>query len=343
MTESTLGAPFVSVVTPFHNTDEYLEESIRSVLDQDYTNFEYILVDNMSTDRSGEIADKYATLDDRIRVFRTPELYGQMKNYNFALGHIGPDSKYTKMCSADDYIHPRCISEMVALAETDERVAIVSSYSHMGAELLGIGLPPEVTVMSGQAAGRAYFLNNLFLFGSPTTVMYRSDVVREKRPFFREAVLHADTELCFEVLEDSYFGFVHQVLSYLRTQDDSISGRSRDMLPRYLDRVVIVTRHGRRYLDDAEYRSCVAAADSDYYSALARRWLLRWADPLPEDFWDYQRQGLESVGRQLDRGRVARHVAAEVAQSAFSPVDTVRRLRRRGVDGGPDFSSSGES
>ena len=57
--------PRVSVVTPFYNTAEYLAECIESVLAQTYTNFEYILVNNKSTDGSREIAERYLkTLKD---------------------------------------------------------------------------------------------------------------------------------------------------------------------------------------------------------------------------------------------------------------------------------------
>jgi cellulose synthase/poly-beta-1,6-N-acetylglucosamine synthase-like glycosyltransferase len=54
-------APFVSVVTPFYNTREFLAECIESVLIQTYQNWEYILVDNWSTDGSSQVAEEYAS------------------------------------------------------------------------------------------------------------------------------------------------------------------------------------------------------------------------------------------------------------------------------------------
>ena len=59
----------VSIVIPVYNVEEYLQYSVGSLRQQTYSNIEIILVDDGSTDRSGEICDQYAQEDDRIRVF----------------------------------------------------------------------------------------------------------------------------------------------------------------------------------------------------------------------------------------------------------------------------------
>ena len=101
-----MGKPVVSVVTPIHNTAEFLPECIDSVLAQEFRDFEYIVVDNASTDGSGRIAAEYALKDDRIRLFNTERLLTQVENYNFALARISADSKYVKIVQADDWIFP---------------------------------------------------------------------------------------------------------------------------------------------------------------------------------------------------------------------------------------------
>ena len=74
----------VSVVTPFYNTAAYLAECIESVLAQSYSEFEYILMDNCSTDGSSEIAATYAYRDPRIRLIRCSQFLPQLPNYNRA-------------------------------------------------------------------------------------------------------------------------------------------------------------------------------------------------------------------------------------------------------------------
>lgn len=62
----------ISVILPVYNTARYLPRCIESILHQTYTNFELLLVDDGSTDNSGVICDRYALLDNRIRVFHKP-------------------------------------------------------------------------------------------------------------------------------------------------------------------------------------------------------------------------------------------------------------------------------
>lgn len=60
--------PLVSVVVPVYNVEEYVTRCVKSIINQTYTNLEILLIDDGSTDRSGEICDSFATLDPRIRV-----------------------------------------------------------------------------------------------------------------------------------------------------------------------------------------------------------------------------------------------------------------------------------
>ena len=60
----------ISVIMPVYNTEKYLSEAIESILTQSFTNFEFIIIDDCSTDDSYYICEKYAKKDDRIQIFR---------------------------------------------------------------------------------------------------------------------------------------------------------------------------------------------------------------------------------------------------------------------------------
>ena len=68
MTTFRPNSGLITVIIPVFNAEFFLEETVRSVLSQDYSHFELLIIDDGSTDRSGKIADEWSHQDDRIRV-----------------------------------------------------------------------------------------------------------------------------------------------------------------------------------------------------------------------------------------------------------------------------------
>jgi glycosyltransferase involved in cell wall biosynthesis len=321
--------PLVSVVTPVYNTGEYLEQAIGSVLAQTYSNWEYIICDNHSTDNSGEIAAKYAALDPRIKVVRPPQFLLQAQNFNFALQQLSPDSRYCKMILADDQLLPTCLSDMVAVAETSPSIAIVSAYRLIEADGDCFGLPLDQTVISGRVAGRLHLLKGIFLFGTPSTVMYRSDVVRARSPqFFPEDRFYFDTDAVFQILVDRDFGFVHQVLSFSRYQRGSITHRVSQYYSRAIDRVICLQSYGNTYLSPEEYDRAMSLAWRVYYEGLGRQWLNEWFRGRSDDFWDFHTKRLSGIGLKIEPARLAVGACAAFLRVVGSPFDLVRDIVR---------------
>lgn len=305
-------APLVSVVTPFYNSAAYLGQCIESVLGQTRGDFEYVLVDNCSTDDSREIAQSFSGRDPRIRLLGNDTFLTQVQNYNHALERISPDTRYVKLVQADDWLFPTCLAEMTALAEEHRSVGIVSSYQIRGRRAQGKGLLPEQRVIPGRDICRMFFLNQVYLFGSPTTVLYRADIVRARQPFYAEGRYHEDTEVVFEILEGADFGFVHQILSCLREHDASITGTAKTFDPEPLDLLALVSRYGQRFLSASEFERGWREARRDYYRCLAGAWLRRRESA----YWEYHRTGLATLGETIDRAALARQVLVEIMVQA---------------------------
>jgi glycosyltransferase involved in cell wall biosynthesis len=110
-----MNAPIVSVLTTVYNREKYLPECIESVLASSFRDFEYIIVDDVSTDSSYDIAREYAKQDPRIKVYRNETNLGDYPNRNQAASHAS--GKYLKYVDSDDIIYPHGLEVMVAAME----------------------------------------------------------------------------------------------------------------------------------------------------------------------------------------------------------------------------------
>src|SRR5437868_14091294 len=87
----------VTVLTPVYNGEKLLAQCIRSVLAQDYTNFEYIIVNNCSTDKTVEVAESFAKQDSRIRIHNNTKFLSVVDNHNNAFSLIPAGANYCKI------------------------------------------------------------------------------------------------------------------------------------------------------------------------------------------------------------------------------------------------------
>ena len=317
--------PLVTVLTPVYNGESYLVECIESVLAQTYQNWEYCIVNNCSTDRTLEIAQKYAERDKRIRIHNNTEFVGCDQNGNIAFRQISLDTKYCKVVHADDWLFPECIMKMVELAEANPTVAIVGAYGLGNAHVYWVGLDDRRTVFSGREICRKNLLGGGYLCGSPTSMLIRSDEIRKRPVFYNEANPHCDQETCFDVLRDQDFGFVHQVLTYTRIHSETESTFCGRFNTYILGNLEVLTKYGRTYLSANEYEQQSKRLWRRYYASLGSR-VFRNRE---KGFWEYHRKELGRLGYTLSAGKVTTAVLVKVLDLALNPLDTSKRIARK--------------
>ena len=316
--------PLVSVVTPVYNTEKYLAECIESVLAQTYGNWEYVIVNNCSTDRSLEIAQRYAQQDARIRIHNNDEFLNQFQNWNHALRQISPESKYCKVVHADDWLFPECLARMVEVAEANPSVGIVGAYRLDEDRVNLDGLPYPSTVIPGREICRLSLLGGLSVFGSPSSLLIRSDIIRSRETFYKESVIHADTEVCFDILQDHDFGFVHQVLTFTRRHNESLTSIMHRFNTRRLSNFIFLLRYGPVYLGEEEYEKRLKQVTENYHRFLARSVF----ELKGKEFWNYHRNELARLGHPLSIVRLAKASFLELLDFREA-TRKVRRARER--------------
>lgn len=316
------GEPLVSILTPVYNGEQYLAECIESVLAQTYQNWEYIIVNNCSTDRSREIASVYARRDTRICIHDNPKFVGAIENHNAGLRQISAQSKYCKVVHADDWLFPDCLRQMVAVAEAHPAVAIVGAYRLDGTRVNLDGLTYPSTVISGREICRRTLRGGINVFGSPTSILIRSDVIRNRKKLFNESNIHADKEACFDLLQDSDFGFVHQVLTYTRRHHGAANTFSTHFKTYHLGNLAILKKYAPIYLGEQESEETLRFYLNRYYAYLARVVLYRRDKRL----FLYHKNGMKDLGCNFEWLKLLGSLLMEVSEILFNPKATIERM-----------------
>jgi glycosyltransferase involved in cell wall biosynthesis len=322
---SRTGEPLVSVVTPVYNGAGYLAECIESVRAQTYTNWEYIIVNNSSTDDTLQIAGAYAKQDDRIRVVTNSRFVGVIENHNIAFRLISRDSVYCKVVSADDYLFPECVEKLVGVAEREPQVGIVGSYAVNDLGVHWIGLTPDRWVFSGPELCRLYFLGTINPVGAPSALLYRSTLVRSRDPFYPGTLPNADFAACLVDLKDADFAFVHQILSYERLHPEAISSGIVGLNGFLIDRIQFLLEYGSLYLGHEEIQGRREELLRDLYEHLA----VGVVNFRGKEFWSYQRSRLNAAGCPISGGRLAGAVCMKLLDLACNPKQTVEKILGR--------------
>ena len=121
--------PKVSILIPVYNRKRYIAECIQSALEQTFTDFEIVIVDNASDDGTWEICQQFAAKDSRIRIYRNEENIGPVRNWKRCAEEA--KGEFSKILFSDDTLEPECLAVMVDKL-TDPEVAFVQCAALIG-------------------------------------------------------------------------------------------------------------------------------------------------------------------------------------------------------------------
>ena len=187
--------PLVSVVVPVYRVEAYLDHCIQSIAEQTYHNLEILLVDDGSPDGSGEICDRWAEKDSRIRVFHT-ENAGAGAARNTALDAASGD--FIAFVDSDDYLHSNMFTHLYSLmkggvdiAECEIGITEADDFS------MDDGAGAEILVCGAEEALRLHIQDAVFR-QTPPNKLYRRECIGGIR--FPEGNLIDDEFFTYKVL-----------------------------------------------------------------------------------------------------------------------------------------------
>ena len=121
--------PFISIIMPVYNNELYLSYAIESILKQTYSNFEFIIIDDCSTDSSWKIISKYAKKDKRIKAHKNKKNLKIVKTRNKGFELMSKKTKYIAIFDSDDISLPKRILHEVEFLEDNYNFEIVSGHT----------------------------------------------------------------------------------------------------------------------------------------------------------------------------------------------------------------------
>lgn len=220
--EIILNKPKVSVITPVYNAEKFLSETIESVLNQTNKSFEYLLVDDCSTDYSANIIQEYAKNDSRIKYIKLRENSGAAVARNTGLENA--TARYIAFIDSDDMWYPEKLEKQLNFMQDENKAFTYTKYERISeeGELLGAPGFPSKLNYSG-------LLKNTAIACS-TVVIDREVIGDFRMPLVRKG---QDTATWLKILKTHDYAYlIDEVLNQYRTRKGSLSSNKTGALKR---------------------------------------------------------------------------------------------------------------
>ncbi|MBX3013811.1 MAG: glycosyltransferase [Caldilineaceae bacterium] len=208
-----MSPPKVSIGLPVYNGEEFLAKAIESILGQTFTDFELIISDNASTDKTAMICQTYAAQDARIRYYRNATNIGGAKNGNRTF--LLSEGQYYRRAAHDDICAPTLLEKCVAVLDQNPEIVLCYTQTinidQQGQELDLVTLSRATSDQVTKRFRDLAFRND---FCEPSYGVMRSDILRQTRP--EQDFTGSDRVLLCELAFHGKFHEVAEPLFYKR-------------------------------------------------------------------------------------------------------------------------------
>lgn len=210
--------PLVSIITPMYNSENYIAETINSVIEQTYKNWEMIIIDDNSRDCSYNIVNEYAKKDKRIKLYKNSSNEGVVKTRNKGIDIA--NGKYIAFLDSDDLWKPKKLTSQIEFMEQNKIVLSYTGYEKINEDSSFRGIVKVPEKVNYKELLKSNYMGCL-------TVVYNQEEIGKR--FFKEYRKSEDYILWLSILKEVNFAYgVSENLASYRVMSNSRSSNKID-------------------------------------------------------------------------------------------------------------------
>lgn len=298
------GLPLVSIMIPTYNRPEMFEETLKSALSQTYENFEVIVCDNSTDERTAEVVKKYLS-DERLRYYRNSS--AKTKEENFLPFEYLANGEYLQWCMDDDILLPDKLKKMIAAFKQHPEVTLVTSQRRVIDEkgktvkehYAELDIVNELAVFPGEDAGRTLFTSFCNYIGEPSAVLFRRKDLQNHywRADCRGYKTISDIAMWLELLEKGELIVFRDALSCYRKHEQQEGGQP--------DVVMLSRIEWVNLVDEYYVKKLFVHNVEDYKMVLNNFWQEYKTAVIPEDYGSKEMHAryvecMENIGKIIN-------------------------------------------
>lgn len=212
----------ISVIMPVHNTEKYVDRAIESILNQTYWDFELIVIDDASTDKSLDIVNHYKNLDPRIVIFTNKTNQGISRSRNIGLQNAR--GEFIAVMDSDDVSHPERFEKQIDYLNAHPKIGVIGA-NYTVVDENGIAYRTSKLPESPPQIWWTMFFSNSIAHSS--AMIRRSILVDRKITYSEEFSCAVDYDLFFQIMRYSPMVNLPDSLFLYRQHGKNISKTNR--------------------------------------------------------------------------------------------------------------------
>ena len=222
-----MNQPKVQIVVPVYNAEKYIKRCFDSLINQTYTNWEAIVIDDASSDNSREIVNNYIASDERFKFIPLDENCGVSKVRNLALSML--TEKYTAFLDSDDYWEPNMLEVMVHKAEQSDFDVVQCRYIYDfpgGRQVLPRGAFDKAVELDKSNMKKVYFkMATGINMNHVCMKLVKTELIKDAQ-FDADLKTAEDLKFCVKMFSKvSKYCFINDAMYHYCRNEDSLTGK----------------------------------------------------------------------------------------------------------------------